>query len=58
MRIETSADLRSWRAAPGGQVMSLQSSSGVLAQPIVGLPEAPDRFVRLTWLEPGDRAGR
>ena len=50
--LETSADLRSWRAAPGGQVMSLQSSSGVLAQPIVGLPDAFDRFVRLTWLYP------
>jgi hypothetical protein len=50
--LETSADLRSWRAAPGGQVMSLQSSTGVLAQPIVGLPDAADRFVRLTWLYP------
>jgi len=50
--LETSADLRSWRAVPGGQVMSLQSSSGVLAQPIVGLPDAFDRFVRLTWLYP------
>jgi hypothetical protein len=44
--------MRSWRAAAGGQVMSLQSSSGVLAQPIVGLPDAGDRFVRLTWLYP------
>ena len=50
--IETSADLRSWRRAPGGQVMSLQSSNGVLAQPIVGLPDAAGRFVRLTWLDP------
>ena len=50
--IETSADMRSWRSAPGGQVMALQSSSGVLAQPIVGLPESGDRFVRLTWLYP------
>lgn len=52
--IETSADLRSWRAASGGQLMSLQSSSGVLAQPIVGLPDAAGRFVRLTWLEPAN----
>jgi len=52
--IETSADLRSWRGAPGGQLMSLQSSSGVLAQPIVGLPEAAGRFVRLTWLAPAN----
>ena len=50
--IETSPDLRRWRAAPGGQVMSLQSSSGVLAQPVVGLPDTADRFVRLTWLHP------
>ena len=50
--IETSADLRSWRGAPGGQVMSLRASSGVLAQPIVGLPEGVGRFVRLTWVDP------
>ena len=50
--LETSADLRSWRGGPGGQVMALQSSSGVLAQPIVGLPDATGRFVRLTWLDP------
>ncbi|MEO5883572.1 MAG: DUF3999 family protein [Caldimonas sp.] len=50
--IETSADMRSWRSASGGQVMSLQSSNGVLAQPIVGLPATAGRFVRLTWLEP------
>lgn len=50
--IETSADLRSWRGAPGGQVMSLQSANGVLAQPIVGLPEGVGRFVRLTWIDP------
>ena len=51
-RLETSADLRAWRAAPGGQVMSLQSAQGVLAQPVVGLPEAAGRFIRLTWLDP------
>ncbi len=50
--VETSADLRSWRSAAGGQVMALQSASGALAQPIVGLPEATGRFVRLTWLDP------
>ena len=32
--------------------MSLQSSNGVLAQPIVGLPDAAGRFVRLIWLDP------
>ena len=51
-RLETSADLRAWRGVPGGQVMSLQSAQGVLAQPVVGLPEAAGRFIRLTWLDP------
>ena len=50
--VETSADLRDWRAAPGGQIMALQSAAGALTQPIVALPDAASRFVRLTWLEP------
>ena len=50
--IETSADLRDWRAAPGGRLMALQSSVGTLTQPIVTLPDGAGRFVRLTWLEP------
>lgn len=50
--IETSADLRNWRAGPGGQLMALQSASGALTQPIVALPDAAGRFVRLTWLDP------
>jgi hypothetical protein len=50
--IETSADLRSWRAASGGQLMALQSSAGALTQPVVPLPDGAGRFVRLTWLEP------
>jgi hypothetical protein len=33
--------------------MALQSPSGTLAQPVVGLPESPGRFVRLVWAEPG-----
>ena len=37
--------------------MALQSASGALAQPIVGLPEAPGRFVRLVWARPGRGAG-
>ena len=52
-RIETSDDLRQWRPAGSGQVMSLQSASGTLAQPVVGLPESPGRFIRLVWAEPG-----
>lgn len=50
--IETSADLRSWRAGPGGQLMALHSTSGALTQPVVALPDAAGRFVRLTWLDP------
>ena len=37
-RLETSDDLRQWRSAGSGQVMALQSSSGALTQPVVGLP--------------------
>jgi uncharacterized protein DUF3999 len=51
-RIETSDDLRQWRAAGSGQVMALQSPSGTLAQPVVGLADSPGRFVRLVWAEP------
>ena len=50
-RIETSDDLRQWRDAGTGQVMALQSTSGTLTQPIVGLAAAPGRFVRLVWAE-------
>lgn len=50
--LETSADLRAWRGAAGGQVMSLQSAHGMLTQPVVGLPESAGRFVRLSWLDP------
>ena len=52
-RIETSDDLRQWRAGGNGQLMALQSAGGALAQPIVGLPESSGRFVRLVWAEPG-----
>jgi len=52
-RIETSDDLRQWRPAGSGQVMALQSASGALTQPVVGLAESPGRFIRLVWAEPG-----
>ena len=52
-RIETSDDLRQWRAAGSGQLMALQSASGTLAQPVVALPESPGRFVRLVWADAG-----
>ena len=52
-RIETSDDLRQWRPAGSGQIMALQSPRGTLAQPVVGLPDSPGRFVRLLWADPG-----
>ena len=51
-RVETSDDLRQWRPAGSGQVMALQSAHGTLAQPVVGLSDAPGRFVRLVWADP------
>jgi hypothetical protein len=48
--LETSEDLRNWRAAPGGQVMALQSTTGTLTQPFVALPDGVGRFLRLAWL--------
>jgi len=51
-RVETSDDLRHWRPAGGGQVMALQSAHGTLAQPVIGLADAPGRFVRLVWADP------
>ncbi len=49
--LETSDDLRTWRGAGTGQLMALQSSSGVLAQPWLALPDASGRFVRLAWID-------
>jgi hypothetical protein len=51
-RIETSEDLRQWRGGGSGQLMALQSPAGALTQPLVGLGNAPGRFVRLVWAEP------
>jgi hypothetical protein len=51
-QLETSDDLRQWRPGGSGQVMALQSPTGTLAQPVVGLPEAAGRFIRLLWAEP------
>jgi hypothetical protein len=49
--LETSDDLRAWRSRGGGQVMALTGSAGALAQPLVTLPEAGGRFVRLVWVD-------
>ncbi len=51
--IETSDDLRRWRAAGAGQVLALASPSGPLTQANVPLPPNAGRFVRLVWNEPG-----
>jgi hypothetical protein len=51
--IETSADLRAWRTAGSGQVLALQSPGGALTQPVVELPPATGRFVRLVWSQAG-----
>jgi hypothetical protein len=53
-QLETSDDLRSWRRGGAGQLMALQSPTGALTQPVVTLPDAPGRFVRLVWAVPGD----
>ena len=50
--LETSEDLRSWRASGSGQLMALASAAGPLTQPSVTLPAAAGRFVRLVWRDP------
>ena len=49
--VETSDDLRSWRAGGSGQVMALASATGALTQPSVVLPAGVGRFVRLVWAD-------
>jgi hypothetical protein len=49
--LETSDDLRTWRAAGGGQVMALASVTGPLTQAGVVLPTGAGRFVRLVWAD-------
>lgn len=49
-RLETSDDLRQWRAAEGGQLMSLRAPAGPLTQPLVALPTPTGRYVKLEWL--------
>ena len=49
--VETSDDLRQWRNAGRGQLMALQSATGALTQPVVGLGGAPGRFARLVWAD-------
>ena len=50
--LQTSPDLRRWRAAGAGQLLALGSAGGALTQPLVALPDAVGRFVRLVWAEP------
>lgn len=50
--LETSDDLRGWRAGGSGQLMALTSAAGPLRQPSVTLPADAGRFVRLVWRDP------
>jgi len=52
--LETSDDLRNWRAGASGQLMALASPAGPLTQPSVTLPTDVGRFVRLVWREPAN----
>lgn len=51
--LESTDDLRTWRASGGGQVMALAGAAGALSQPLVVLPEGAGRFLRLVWADPG-----
>jgi Protein of unknown function (DUF3999) len=51
--IETSDDLRQWRAGGSGQVLALVSAAGPLTQREVALPAKTGRFVRLVWADAG-----
>jgi hypothetical protein len=53
--LATSDDLRQWRAAGSGQLLSVTSSTGTLTQSRVELPPASARFVRLVWTGLGAR---
>ncbi|WP_284619647.1 DUF3999 family protein [Aquabacterium humicola] len=57
--LDASDDLRQWRPAGGGQLMSLTASpaapaaaGGALTQPLVMLPAEPARYIRLRWADP------
>ncbi|HEY9068383.1 MAG TPA: DUF3999 family protein [Burkholderiaceae bacterium] len=49
--LASSDDLRSWRYAGTGQVVSLQSGGAPLTQPNVTLAANTGRFVRLVWAD-------
>lgn len=53
--LSTSDDLRQWRPAGGGQLLSVASASGALSQRRVDLPAATGRYVRLAWDHEGAR---
>ncbi len=50
-RLESSDDLRQWRAGGSGQLMALASPGGALTQPTVVLGPGSGRFVRLLWAD-------
>ncbi|MBI3346482.1 MAG: DUF3999 family protein [Burkholderiales bacterium] len=49
-RLETSADLQTWRPLSTGQLLGLRTANGApLGQPLVALPGRPQRYLRLVW---------
>ncbi|MDP1690803.1 MAG: DUF3999 family protein [Burkholderiaceae bacterium] len=50
-RLESSDDLRAWRAGGGGQLLAFSGESGALTQPRVTLAADSGRFVRLVWAD-------
>lgn len=50
-RLDTSDDLRTWRAGGAGQLLAFSAQAGALTQPTVLLPEGAGRFVRLVWAD-------
>jgi hypothetical protein len=50
-QIETSDELRHWRAGGSGQLLALASATGPLSQPSVMLPAGAGRFVRMVWAD-------
>ncbi len=51
-RIEASDDLSAWRSWGNGQVARFRFDDESIVQDTVRLPNAPARYLRLTWLEP------
>ncbi|MFG6456034.1 DUF3999 family protein [Roseateles sp. BYS96W] len=49
-RLETSADLQTWRPLGTGQLLGVHTADGApLTQPSLDLPGSPQRYLRLLW---------